>query len=54
MASGNDRSCPSPTHTPCLYVLLAEILAALFGLLASVLTACRAANLDPIEALKAE
>ncbi len=43
-----------PTHTPWLYVLLAEILAALIGLLAGVLPAHRAANLDPIEALRAE
>ncbi len=43
-----------PTHTPWSYVLLAEILAALIGLLAGVLPACHAANLDPIEALRAE
>lgn len=43
-----------PTHTPWLYVILAEILAALIGLLAGVLPAYRAANLDPIEALRAE
>lgn len=43
-----------PTHTPWLYVILAEILAAFIGLLAGVLPAYRAANLDPIEALRAE
>jgi len=43
-----------PTHTPWLYVVLAEILAALIGLLAGVLPAHGAANLDPIEALRAE
>jgi len=53
MASGNDRAA-LPTHTPWLCVLLAEILAALIGLLAGVLPTHRAANLDPIEALMAE
>lgn len=43
-----------PTHTPWLYIVLAEILAASIGLLAGVLPAFRAANLDPIEALRAE
>ena len=43
-----------PTHTPWSYVLLAELLAAVIGLAAGVLPAIRAANLDPIEALRAE
>jgi putative ABC transport system permease protein len=43
-----------PTHIPWLYVVLAEILVALIGLLGGVLTAYRAANLDSIEALMAE
>jgi putative ABC transport system permease protein len=43
-----------PTHTPWLYVVLAEILAVVIGLLAGVLPAHRAASLDPIEALRAE
>lgn len=43
-----------PTHTPWSYVVFAEILAASIGLLAGVLPAYRAANLDPIEALRAE
>ena len=43
-----------PTHTPWRYVLLAEGLAALIGLLAGVLPARHAARLDPIEALRAE
>jgi putative ABC transport system permease protein len=43
-----------PTHTPWLYVCLAEILAVVIGLLAGVLPALKAANLDPIEALRAE
>lgn len=43
-----------PTHTPWSYVLLAELLAVMIGLLAGVLPARHAARLDPIEALRAE
>ena len=43
-----------PTHTPWSYVLLAEAIAAAIGLAAGVAPALRAANLDPIEALRAE
>jgi putative ABC transport system permease protein len=43
-----------PTHTRWSYVLFAEMLAAFIGLLAGILPAYRAANLDPIEALRAE
>ena len=43
-----------PTHTPWIYVVFAELLAAVIGLLAGVLPARHAAMLDPIEALRAE
>ena len=45
---------PLPTHTAWLYVVLAEIPTAIIDLLAGELPAHRAANLDPIEALRAE
>jgi len=43
-----------PTHTPWLYAVYAELLAAVIGLLAGVLPARNAAGLDPVEALRAE
>jgi len=43
-----------PTHTPWLYVLFAELLAVVIGLLAGILPARHASRLDPIEALRAE
>ena len=43
-----------PTHTPLMYIVLAEMLAALSGLLAGVLPAYHASGLDPVEALRAE
>lgn len=43
-----------PTHTPWLYAVYAEILAAVIGLMAGVLPARHAAGMDPVEALRAE
>ena len=43
-----------PVHTPFIYVVLAETLAITIGLIAGVAPARRAANLDPIEALRTE
>ncbi len=43
-----------PVHTPLSFVVLAEVLAAAIGLAAGVLTARRAALLDPVEALRTE
>ncbi len=43
-----------PSHTSGGYVLAAELLAVLMGVLAGVIPARRAAGLHPVEALRAE
>lgn len=43
-----------PVHTPWIYVVIAEVLAVLIGIIAGVAPAQRAARLDPVEALRAE
>ena len=43
-----------PVHTPWGYVLVAEIVAVIIGLLAGILPAYHAAGLKPVEALRSE
>lgn len=43
-----------PVHTPWAYVLLAEAIAVILGLVAGVMPAMRAAKMDPVEALRSE
>ncbi len=43
-----------PVHTPLAYVVLAEAVAVLIGLVAGVAPARRAASMEPVDALRAE
>jgi len=43
-----------PVHTPFIYMILAEAIAIIIGLLAGVLPALKAAKMRPVEALRAE
>lgn len=55
IAQGAHLLMPSlPVSTPLLFVLLAEGLSMVIGLLAGVMPARRAARLDPVEALRSE
>ncbi|HSN70386.1 MAG TPA: ABC transporter permease [Steroidobacteraceae bacterium] len=55
IAFGLDQLFPAlPVGFSPTFILLAELLAVLIGLLAGILPAVRAANLEPLEALRAE
>jgi len=55
LAQGLHLALPMlPVHTPLKFVLLAEGIALVIGLLAGVLPALRAARLDPVTALRSE
>jgi len=43
-----------PVHTPMIYVVLAEVVAVIIGLVAGVIPARHAAQMDPVEALRTE
>jgi putative ABC transport system permease protein len=43
-----------PVHTPWTYVVMAEVLAVVLGIISGILPARRAARLDPVEALRDE
>jgi putative ABC transport system permease protein len=43
-----------PVHTPWIYVVLAEVLAVVLGIISGILPARRAGRLDPVEALRDE
>jgi putative ABC transport system permease protein len=43
-----------PVHTPWIYVIQAEVLAVVLGIISGILPARRAARLDPVEALRDE
>jgi putative ABC transport system permease protein len=43
-----------PVHTPVQYILLAEGIAVIIGLLSGVLPARKAARMNPVEALRTE
>ncbi len=43
-----------PVHTPWQFVILAELLAMVIGIIAGILPARQAATLDPLEALRSE
>jgi putative ABC transport system permease protein len=43
-----------PVHTPWSFVILAELLAMVIGIIAGIMPARQAARLDPLEALRSE